>query len=265
MGKMQFLEQFEVVSASLPDGGGGVLAHSVHRQDGGLGKGRRKKRAGRVGLMVLGEQDSAIGREAGKFVAYGLSQIELLAQPGGQRAQERCQTQGRNGQRRLQQPRELQNRFVIKYDRIEVRLAQVGVVEAEADCVQRKSFVVFSASEPFLLRSGDDFAVAQQDGGGIVVVSGNAQDETHDWTSNEWIHERRQNRGAAENEHQRQQQKDDNQGNQPPFLFLLQKEQEFFAKLPHDAAEFIAALMAWQRQSRRQKANSLFKNVSFAA
>src|SRR5947208_3248844 len=147
MGKMQFLEQFEVVSASLPDGGGGVLAHTIHRQDGGLGKGRRKKRAGRMGLMVLGEQDSAIGREAGKFVAYGLSQIELLAQPGGQR----------------------------------------------------------------------------------------------------------------------QQQKDDNQGNQPPFLFLLQKEQEFFAKLPHDAAEFIAALMAWQRQSRRQKANSLFKNVSFAA
>src|SRR5947209_11324330 len=68
--------------------------------------------------------------------------------------------------------------------------------------------------------------------------------------SHEGIHERGQNRTAAEKDQHREHQQDDDQGNQPPLLFLLQKRQEFFAKLPHTLIEPTARFSQWQRQRR---------------
>src|SRR2546425_5584079 len=68
--------------------------------------------------------------------------------------------------------------------------------------------------------------------------------------SHEGIHERGQNRTATEKDQPREHQQDDDQGNQPPLLFLFQKRQEFFAKLPHTLIELTARFSQWQRQTR---------------
>jgi hypothetical protein len=78
-------------------------------------------------------------------------------------------------------------------------------------------------------------------------------------SSHERVHEWGQDRTAAENDKPREHQQEDHQRNQPPFLFLLQKRQEFFAKLPHAHIELTARYSQWQRRFfQLDERNSVF-------
>ena len=52
MREMKLLKQLDSVFPPYPDACRGPLPHSIYRQDGRVLKGRRKKGAGGVGLMV---------------------------------------------------------------------------------------------------------------------------------------------------------------------------------------------------------------------
>src|SRR5690606_39397959 len=80
------------------------------------------------------------------------------------------------------QPVELQERLVVERDPVEVGGLDPGAVEAVADGVPREVRVVLLAREALLLRRGDDLAVPQEAGGGVVVVRRDAENVgRHAW------------------------------------------------------------------------------------
>jgi len=179
MRKAQLLEDFHGVPLAAADGGRGPFAHSVDGQDGSFVEGGREERAGRVGLVMFGEEDRAIGAQTGEFVPDGLSQVQFFTEPIWEDARERGEAAGGHGEVRFQQARKFSDRFVVEDDRVELSRREPGVAEAELDGVLREALVIFAPGEAFLLSGSQDGAVLHQRGRGIMVVGGQPENVAH--------------------------------------------------------------------------------------
>src|SRR5579862_8832059 len=60
MGIADFLDNIELVAAPQCRGGSGPFADSVHGENQSVLEGRRKKRAGRMALVMFGKQQPAV-------------------------------------------------------------------------------------------------------------------------------------------------------------------------------------------------------------
>ena len=146
------------------------LANAVHREDRGAVERRRIKRARRVCHVMLGEQDRAVSGQAVEFVADGLAQVKFLRQPAGQHPQPRRQPGRGDGQEALEHPRKLNDRLVVKHNRVEIARREAALFQTKPDRVLGEPLVVLAARKPFLLRGGGDPPVHQQHGGRVVVI-----------------------------------------------------------------------------------------------
>ena len=64
---------------------------------------------------------------------------------------------------------ELQDRLVIEGDEVDVLRLDASAFETECDGLSRVSRVVLLAGEPLFLSSRNDFTIAQQGGGRIMI------------------------------------------------------------------------------------------------
>jgi hypothetical protein len=76
---------------------------------------------------------------------------------------------------------ELQERFFIEHDQIQLRRArQIGLAQAIVDCIPRESGVVFFPGEALFLGRRKNFAIADQARGAVMIKGRNAED-VHGW------------------------------------------------------------------------------------
>ena len=106
-------------------------------------------------------------------------QAELLARPGGSEPDELPEPARRVGEVGFQQAVELQERFLVESDGIEVFRCEPRLVEAIADGVRGERRVMLHAGEAFLLRRRHDVALDHQRRCRIVVVGRDAEHRGH--------------------------------------------------------------------------------------
>src|SRR5260370_19452983 len=84
-------------------------------------------------------------------------------------------------QRHRQDALELQERFFIENDRVELLRLEAALFEAPVDRRHRKIGVALAPGEPLLLDRTDRHPVDQKGGRGVVIVGGNAEDLHQYW------------------------------------------------------------------------------------
>ena len=145
---------------------------------GRLVEGRAEERAGRVRQVMLAEQD-AVRRHAEARLQQVLDP-QLVAEPGDHRLAEDFVRPGEHLHARQEQALELHERLLEEDDVVEVVGRDAGRLQAEVDRALRELEVVLLAAEALLFGRGDEHAVAQDRGGGVVEVAGDAQDVHQD-------------------------------------------------------------------------------------
>ncbi len=180
MREVDFLEDFQRLAT--PDGqrGGSPFADAVHGQYRSLLEGRRKKRAGGVAQVVLGEAQPAVPvgvrGMAPQFLDQQILEEELFAQPDRNRHAEGLEAPRREAHIGFQQALELEEGLVVEGYMIDILQADAGFVQAIFQRIVGETGIVLLAREAFLLRGGDDLAVTQQGGSAVVIEGGNAED-----------------------------------------------------------------------------------------
>jgi len=122
---------------------------------------------------VLGIQHAAL--VAAESVTNRLICVELVLDPQGAGLQKGSEAARRNAEVGLEYPLELEQRLVIERDCCQVAYSDATLAETVVDGPFGKRIVAFLSSEPFLLRGGDDVAIAQQAGGAVVIEGGDAE------------------------------------------------------------------------------------------
>jgi hypothetical protein len=134
--------------------------------------------------MVLAEQQTRIPIDilvvGAQLFAQQVSEIKFLAQPDRYCHAEGFETARRECHVGFKQPLEFQERFVVKGNVPDAGSVDAGLFQAVGNGCLRKARVVFFAGETFFLRGCDDFSVAQQCCGTVVIKSGNPED-IHRW------------------------------------------------------------------------------------
>ena len=175
MGKTQLAENGNPVVHPVPEGSGGPLPHPVHRQDGCPLEGRRKKRAGRMRLVVLRKihlwplPDPRLFQRHLDVQRYP----QLLPQPQRHRHHEGLQPLRRHAQIGFQDPVELGDGLVVERHGIQLAGFHASFRQAILHRIQRESRIVLLACEALLLGGRDDPPVANQGRGGIMVERAN--------------------------------------------------------------------------------------------
>jgi hypothetical protein len=97
---------------------------------------------------------------------------QLFAEPERHGFHERRKSARRESKIGFQQPLELEEWLVVKHHVVDVAQSGAGRFQAIANRLMRKAFVELLAREAFLMGRGDDFAVADESGGAIMVICG---------------------------------------------------------------------------------------------
>src|SRR6266571_772505 len=152
----------------------------VHRQHRRLLERRGEERRGGVALMMLGEQqpvlDVEVRPELLQFVAQQQLLKQLFLEPKRHRHAKRAEPARREGEIRLKQALEFQERLVVEGDVVELVDPHAARFEAIARGAMGKMRVVLLAAETLLLRGGQQPAVLDQTGGTVMVEGGDAED-----------------------------------------------------------------------------------------
>src|SRR5438105_1570012 len=129
--------------------------------------------------MVFGEQQSlshVLARaERANRLRNQVLQEEFFAKPHRHCHAERLEAARRERQIRLEEPLELEQRFVVERDVIDVVERISRGAQAISDGVLRKSRIVLLARESLFLRGGDNGAVIDKRGSAVVIERGYAQ------------------------------------------------------------------------------------------
>ena len=144
------------------------LPNAVHGEDRGLVVKRREERARCVGLMVAGEYDPSPVASAQPF-SDDVRQAELDLQPYRHRFQELTQAGRRVGEVGFQQPVELEQRFLVECDVIQILWPDARRIKAVLDCRTGETLIVLPAGESLLLHRRDDISIDQQRGRAVMV------------------------------------------------------------------------------------------------
>ena len=160
MGEPDLVGQPQLVALADPDARRRPFADTVHRHDGRFLERRREERRGRVALVVFREDVRAF-RLAAERLRQSAWSVQLLTEPHRQELGERLDALRRVRQVRLHEPIELQDRFVIERDVVELVGRDPRALEAVLRRVVRERSVVLLAGETFFLSGSYDLAVAQ--------------------------------------------------------------------------------------------------------
>ena len=183
MGKAQLLDHLERRAPADGDRRRRPFPDPVQRQHQRLVEGRGIEGAGRVAVVMPGEQQP-VRRVEGRIDALELPghQVlleQLLADPDRHRHAEGPEAARRVGHVGLQQPLELQERLVVEGDMVHLVQPDAGLVEHAAHRVRGEARVVLLAGEPLLLRGGDRLSVHEKRGRAVMVIGRQAQDRRH--------------------------------------------------------------------------------------
>ena len=178
MREPQFVGELNLVPLSNAPGRSGPFTDTVHGEDRGLIKWRRKERARRVRLVMFGK-DNPPREPAAQSVADFAAQMQLLPQPDRQRRQKRSKAARRECQIRFNQPVELQQRLLVEADIVQPIGRQPGFVQTVVHRQRGKAGVMLDPREPLFLRRGDDLPIHNQGGRGVVVERGDAEHRRH--------------------------------------------------------------------------------------
>ena len=125
--------------------------------------------------MVLEEHETAVVLPA-EALAKLSRRVEFLLEPEGEPHEEELEPRGRVRDVGLEQALELQERLVVEDDQVEVAFPDACFLEAVVDRVLREAIVVLLPRETLFLRGSDDFAIAHQCGGAVVIIRGDPED-----------------------------------------------------------------------------------------
>ena len=189
MRKVDFLQHGEVMPLAEAEGRGRPFADTVDGQHRRRLEGRGVKGAGRMALMMLGKQQSALEvlhLDPGVGVCGDLFQLlaqeafleQLLLHPDRHGGAERLEAFRREGEIGLQEALELQERLVVERDMVDLGQRQPAFRQAVAHRLVRKAAVMLDPGEALLLRRRDDPAVHHQ-GGRAVVIKSRHTEYTH--------------------------------------------------------------------------------------
>ena len=125
-------------------------------------------------LVVLGvEQQPLVVAERFAELAVG---EELLLHPERASHEEGAEAARCDGEIRLEDALELEQRLVVEPDVMQVTCGDPSSPQAVLDGPRREARIALDPREPLFLRGGDDLAVGHETGGAVVIVSGNAED-----------------------------------------------------------------------------------------
>lgn len=178
MGKAKLSQEAKSISFTDTDTCGGPFADTIDGQDRSLLKGTGIKRARGVRFVMTGPNDAMASFATESFLD-GASHEELFAQPRGHGLREGSKAHWRESEVGLEQSLELEQRFFIEGDVIDLIGFEASGIEAIANGVGRETRIMFDSREPLLLGCRNDLAVHQQSGGGVMVEGGDAQDAGH--------------------------------------------------------------------------------------
>lgn len=184
MGEALFFKQCDRVATAgrvaVPCAGRGAerrrcpFADAVNRQHGGLAERAGEKRAGGVAHVVIAEQD--LIRIDMQVILNDALDPELFLQPVDHRIAPYVGGRGKCIQRGEQNALKFDQRLFVEDDMLQIVGGDPCLAQAEIDGLLRKAVVVFLAREAFFHRSGDQFAVVEERGGGVVIEAGNTED-----------------------------------------------------------------------------------------
>ena len=176
VGKLELPQDGELPAPAEADGGGGPFPHPVHREDGGLGKGRRIEGGGGVGQVVFREKDRGLAvSHLGQFFLEQGAHQELFFDPHRHGHQKAPEPPGGKPVVGLQQALELEVGLVIEGHGAQVGEPQARLRHDIGQGIGREGGVVLLAGEPLLLGRGDDLAVHQEGGGAVVIKGGETE------------------------------------------------------------------------------------------
>ncbi len=170
--ELQLPEDGNLLALTKADGGGGPFPHAVQGEDGRLREGRRIEGAGRMGQVVLREeQRRRTGAHLGQFLPEERAHQQLFLDPHRHGHEKARQSPGRKAVVGLQQALELEIGLVVKGHRGKIAELEPRLRHDVGQGLGRKVGVVLLAGEALFLGRGDDLAV-HQDGCGAVVIKG---------------------------------------------------------------------------------------------
>src|SRR5262249_25962550 len=125
-------------------------------------------------LVMTGKKNLPLKPVSELFLNF-LGKTQLGARPRWKRLTEGVEAGWRVRNVRLQQAFELDQRVFVEHRVVQHCGVDSGFAAAVAYGIPRKPWIVFAPAETLLLSGRDDFAVANQRRGGIVIVSGDAE------------------------------------------------------------------------------------------
>jgi hypothetical protein len=168
----QLVHQRQVRALPDADGGGGPLAHAIHRENGRFREWRGVEGAGRVRLMVFGIEHFPIESQR---VADLPLHVELVLDPERAGHEERLEAAGCHAQVSLQDALELEQRLVVERHRRQLVRRDPGLFQAVVNRMLREPGIALDPAESLLAGGGNDFAVSEQAGRAVVIEGGNAK------------------------------------------------------------------------------------------
>src|ERR1043165_2997728 len=124
-------------------------------------------------LVMFREKDRALVLE---LFAQVRLEPDLFFHPDRHRGQKRNQTAGREAEISREEPIEFEKRFFVERDEIKLGgIGETGLAQAIIDRVSRKAGVMFFSRETLFLGGRQDFAIAHQAGGAVMVKRRDAE------------------------------------------------------------------------------------------
>ena len=173
VGVVDLLQGPDLLALSAGDARRGPLADAVDGEDRGLGEWGGVERGCGVGEVVPGEEQRHLAAEGALQVAR---HEELDPQERRRGLEPLLFPARRHADQRLEHAVEAQHRVVVEHHGIELVWLDEGLLQAVADRVCRKTRVVLLSGEALLLRGGNDVAVPNDRGRGVVVEARDAKD-----------------------------------------------------------------------------------------
>src|SRR5262249_29987750 len=140
--------------------------------------GRRIKRGRRMRLMMLSKQHRGRLLQRLDFIQFlkqKLLEEELFFHPNRHGHKKGPKAPRRKRRVCLKQPLELQQRFIIEDDVVQVRELRASFTQAISYGVHWKTWIVLFPRETFLLRCSHNFSITNKTGGAVVIERGNTQ------------------------------------------------------------------------------------------
>ena len=179
MRKLKMMRELDLVAGADAEGRRAPFADAVERQNRRVLEWTRKKRARRVALMMIDENNWRSGGSSDS-VSNQPGKPRFFLEPQRHRHPKAAEPARRERKIRLEQALELPQRLLIEGDVVEILGPETALLETIANGVQRKSRIVLLPGEPLFLSGRHDVAIDDQRGCAVVIEGRDSQYGCHD-------------------------------------------------------------------------------------